>query len=94
MTWRSRSRPGSPGHASDLDAARIVLTSSVAYRRGSAGYPPYAAAKAGIVGLTRVAVAPVGAGHPGERRRAGLIETRMAEPTIAERATPTARKSR
>ena len=27
--------------------ARIVLTSSVAYRRGSAGYPPYAAAKAG-----------------------------------------------
>jgi len=70
---------------SDRDAARIVLTSSVAYRRGSAGYPPYAAAKAGIVGLARAlsrrfapailvnAVAP------------GVIETRMAEPVIAER---------
>jgi 3-oxoacyl-[acyl-carrier protein] reductase len=65
--------------------ARIVLTSSVAYRRGSAGYPPYAAAKAGLVGLTRSlsrkfapdvlvnAVAP------------GLINTRMAVDTIAQR---------
>jgi NAD(P)-dependent dehydrogenase (short-subunit alcohol dehydrogenase family) len=71
--------------SSERGTARIVLTSSVAYRRGSAGYPPYAAAKAGIVGLTRAlsrrfapdilvnAVAP------------GVIETRMAEPTIAER---------
>jgi 3-oxoacyl-[acyl-carrier protein] reductase len=65
--------------------AHIVLTSSVAYRRGSAGYPPYAAAKAGLVGLTRSlsrkfapdvlvnAVAP------------GLINTRMAVETIAAR---------
>jgi NAD(P)-dependent dehydrogenase (short-subunit alcohol dehydrogenase family) len=65
--------------------ARIVLTSSVAYRRGSVGYPPYAAAKAGVVGLTRSLsrrLAPdvlVNAVAP------GLIETRMAEPTIAER---------
>lgn len=65
--------------------ARIVLTSSVAYRRGSAGYPPYAAAKGGIVGLTRSLsrrLAPdvlVNAVAP------GLIETRMAEPTIADR---------
>ncbi len=65
--------------------ARIVLTSSVAYRRGSAAYPPYAAAKGGIVGLTRALsrrLAPdvlVNAVAP------GLIETRMAEPTIAER---------
>lgn len=65
--------------------ARIVLTSSVAYRRGSIGYPPYAAAKAGIVGLTRSLsrrLAPdilVNAVAP------GLIETRMAEPTIAAR---------
>ncbi len=69
----------------EREAARIVLTSSVAYRRGSAGYPPYAAAKAGLVGLTRSlsrrfapeilvnAVAP------------GVIETRMAAPTIVER---------
>jgi 3-oxoacyl-[acyl-carrier protein] reductase len=65
--------------------AHIVLTSSVAYRRGSAGYPPYAAAKAGIVGLTRSLsrrLAPdvlVNAVAP------GLIETRMAAVTIAER---------
>jgi 3-oxoacyl-[acyl-carrier protein] reductase len=67
------------------DKARIVLTSSVAYRRGSAGYPPYAAAKAGIVGLTRSLsrrLAPdvlVNAVAP------GLIDTRMAATTIAER---------
>jgi NAD(P)-dependent dehydrogenase (short-subunit alcohol dehydrogenase family) len=67
------------------DPARIVLTSSVAYRRGSAGYPPYAAAKAGIVGLTRSLsrrLAPdvlVNAVAP------GLIDTRMAAVTIAER---------
>jgi 3-oxoacyl-[acyl-carrier protein] reductase len=65
--------------------AHIVLTSSVAYRRGSAAYPPYAAAKAGLVGLTRSLsrrLAPdvlVNAVAP------GLIDTRMAEPTIAER---------
>jgi 3-oxoacyl-[acyl-carrier protein] reductase len=65
--------------------ARIVLTSSVAYRRGSAGYPPYGAAKAGIVGLTRSLsrrLAPdilVNAVAP------GLIDTRMAAVTIAER---------
>lgn len=64
---------------------RIVFASSVAYRRGSPDRAAYAAAKAGIVGLTRAlsrkfapdilvnAVAP------------GLIETRMAEPIIAER---------
>ena len=65
--------------------ARIVFASSVAYRRGSAGYPPYAAAKAGLVGLTRSLsrrLAPdvlVNAVAP------GLIDTRMAVPTIAER---------
>jgi NAD(P)-dependent dehydrogenase (short-subunit alcohol dehydrogenase family) len=70
---------------SDRETARIVLTSSVAYRRGSAGYPPYAAAKAGIVGLTRSLsrrLAPdvlVNAVAP------GLIDTRMAQVTIAER---------
>jgi NAD(P)-dependent dehydrogenase (short-subunit alcohol dehydrogenase family) len=65
--------------------ARIVFASSVAYRRGSADRASYAAAKGGIVGLTRAlsrkfapdvlvnAVAP------------GVIETRMAETIIAER---------
>jgi 3-oxoacyl-[acyl-carrier protein] reductase len=85
VAFSTRFARGSSDGGTGRDAARIVLTSSVAYRRGSAGYPPYAAAKAGIVGLTRSlsrrfapdilvnAVAP------------GLIETRMAEPTIAER---------
>ena len=65
--------------------SRVVFASSVAYRRGSAGYVAYGAAKGGIVGLTRSlsrrfapdvlvnAVAP------------GLIETRMAAPIIATR---------
>jgi 3-oxoacyl-[acyl-carrier protein] reductase len=65
--------------------ARIVFTSSVAYRRGSAAYAPYAAAKAGLVGLTRSLsrrLAPdvlVNAVAP------GLIDTRMAVDTIADR---------
>jgi 3-oxoacyl-[acyl-carrier protein] reductase len=66
-------------------AARIVFASSVAYRRGSPDRASYAAAKGGIVGLTRAlsrkfapdilvnAVAP------------GVIETRMAEAIIVER---------
>ncbi len=65
------------------EPARIVLTSSIAFRRGSGEYPAYAAAKGGIVGLTRSlsrrfapdilvnAIAP------------GLIETRMAAEVIA-----------
>jgi 3-oxoacyl-[acyl-carrier protein] reductase len=67
------------------EPARIVLTSSIAYRRGSADRVPYAAAKGGIVGLTRALsrkLAPyvlVNAIAP------GVIETKMAEPLIAER---------
>jgi NAD(P)-dependent dehydrogenase (short-subunit alcohol dehydrogenase family) len=65
--------------------SRLVFASSVAYRRGSADRAAYAAAKGGIVGLTRSlsrkyapdilvnAVAP------------GLIVTRMSEPIVAER---------
>jgi NAD(P)-dependent dehydrogenase (short-subunit alcohol dehydrogenase family) len=70
---------------SDRDAARIVLTSSVAYRRGSAGYPPYAAAKAGIVGLTRSLARRLAPDVLVNAVAPGVIETRMAEPTIAER---------
>jgi 3-oxoacyl-[acyl-carrier protein] reductase len=65
--------------------AHIVLTSSVAYRRGSAGYPPYAAAKAGIVGLTRSLSRRLAPDILVNAIAPGLIETRMAEPTIAER---------
>ena len=64
--------------------ARIVFASSIAYRRGSAGRAAYAAAKGGIVGLTRSlsrhwapevlvnAVAP------------GVIETAMTTGIIAD----------
>jgi 3-oxoacyl-[acyl-carrier protein] reductase len=65
--------------------ARIVLTSSVAYRRGSAGYPPYAAAKGGIVGLTRALSRKLAPDVLVNAVAPGLIDTRMAIPTIAER---------
>jgi 3-oxoacyl-[acyl-carrier protein] reductase len=63
--------------------ARIVLVSSLAYRRGSAPHTAYSTAKAGLIGLTRSlsrAYAPdilVNAVAP------GLIETRMTERLIA-----------
>jgi len=66
-------------------AARIVLTSSVAYRRGSAGYPPYAAAKAGLVGLTRSLARRLAPDVLVNAVAPGLIDTRMAVETIAER---------
>jgi 3-oxoacyl-[acyl-carrier protein] reductase len=73
------------GRTDTRDPARIVFASSIAYRRGSADRAAYAAAKGGIVGLTRAlsrkfaphilvnAIAP------------GLIVTRMSEPIVAER---------
>jgi 3-oxoacyl-[acyl-carrier protein] reductase len=67
------------------EPARIVLASSIAYRRGSADRVPYAAAKGGVVGLTRALsrkLAPevlVNAVAP------GVIATKMADPIIAER---------
>jgi 3-oxoacyl-[acyl-carrier protein] reductase len=65
--------------------ARIVLTSSVAYRRGSAGYPPYAAAKAGLVGLTRSLARRLAPDVLVNAVAPGLIDTRMAAGIIAER---------
>ena len=65
--------------------ARIVFTSSVAYRRGSAGYPPYAAAKAGLVGLTRSLARRLAPDVLVNAVAPGLIDTRMGAPTIAER---------
>lgn len=70
---------------SEREPGRIVLTSSVAYRRGSAGYPPYAAAKAGIVGLTRSLSRRLGPAILVNAVAPGLIDTRMAVTTIAER---------
>ena len=65
--------------------ARIVFTSSVAYRRGSAGYPPYAAAKAGLVGLTRSLSRKLAPDVLVNAVAPGLINTRMAVDTIAAR---------
>src|ERR1700733_8429973 len=65
--------------------ARIVLTSSVSYRRGSAGYAPYAAAKGGVVGLTRALSRRLAPDVLVNAIAPGLIETKMADPIIAER---------
>ena len=67
------------------EPARIVLTSSVAYRRGSAGYPPYAAAKGGIVGLTRALSRRLAPDILVNAIAPGVVDTSMAAPTIAER---------
>lgn len=85
VAFSTRFAQGGTNGGSERDAARIVLTSSVAYRRGSAGYPPYAAAKAGIVGLTRSLSRRFAPGILVNAVAPGLIDTRMAEPTIAER---------
>jgi 3-oxoacyl-[acyl-carrier protein] reductase len=67
------------------EPARIVLTSSVAYRRGSADRVPYAAAKAGIVGLTRALSRRLAPDVLVNAIAPGVIETKMADPIIAER---------
>ena len=67
------------------DPARIVFASSVAYRRGTADRVPYAAAKAGIVGLTRALSRKLAPDVLVNAVAPGVIETQMAEPVIAER---------
>jgi 3-oxoacyl-[acyl-carrier protein] reductase len=67
------------------EPARIVLTSSVAYRRGSADRVPYAAAKGGIVGLTRALSRKLAPDVLVNAIAPGVIETKMADPIIAER---------
>lgn len=67
------------------ESARIVLTSSVAYRRGSADRVPYAAAKGGVVGLTRALSRKLAPDVLVNAIAPGVIETKMADPTIAER---------
>ncbi|HEX2943514.1 MAG TPA: SDR family NAD(P)-dependent oxidoreductase [Rhodopila sp.] len=67
------------------EPARIVLTSSIAYRRGSADRVPYAAAKGGIVGLTRALSRKLAPDVLVNAIAPGVIETKMADPIIAER---------
>ncbi len=67
------------------EPARIVLTSSIAYRRGSADRVPYAAAKGGIVGLTRALSRKLAPDVLVNAIAPGLIETKMSDPIVAER---------
>jgi 3-oxoacyl-[acyl-carrier protein] reductase len=67
------------------EPARIVLTSSIAYRRGSADWVPYAAAKGGIVGLTRALSQKLAPDVLVNAVAPGVIETRMTDQIIAER---------
>jgi 3-oxoacyl-[acyl-carrier protein] reductase len=67
------------------EPARIVFASSIAYRRGSAERVPYAAAKGGIVGLTRALSRKLAPHVLVNAIAPGVIETKMADPIIAER---------
>jgi 3-oxoacyl-[acyl-carrier protein] reductase len=67
------------------EPARIVLTSSIAYRRGSADRVPYAAAKGGIVGLTRALSRKLAPDVLVNAVAPGVITTKMTDAIIAER---------
>lgn len=67
------------------EPARIVLASSVAYRRGSPDRVPYAAAKGGIVGLTRALSRKLAPDVLVNAIAPGVIETKMADSVISER---------
>jgi 3-oxoacyl-[acyl-carrier protein] reductase len=73
------------GRADTRDPARIVFASSVAYRRGSADRAAYAAAKGGIVGLTRALSRKFAPDILVNAIAPGLIVTRMSEQIVAER---------
>jgi 3-oxoacyl-[acyl-carrier protein] reductase len=66
------------------EPARIVLTSSIAYRRGSADRVPYAAAKGGVVGLVRALSRKLAPDVLVNAIALGMIQTKMAAPVIAE----------
>ena len=62
-----------------------MLTSSIAFRRGSPDHVAYGAAKGGIVGLTRSLSRRLAPDILVNAIAPGLIETRMTEEVIAER---------
>ncbi len=71
--------------ADPREASRIVFASSLAYRRGSPDRAAYAAAKGGIVGLTRALSRKWAPGILVNAVAPGVIVTRMTEQIIAER---------
>ena len=66
------------------DPARIVLTSSIAYRRGSTFSAAYAAAKGGIVGLTRSLSRTLAPDILVNAIAPGVIETGMTQANLAQ----------
>ncbi|MFC8507141.1 SDR family oxidoreductase [Streptomyces sp. NPDC057411] len=78
--WRAEAKAGRPV------AARVVNTTSGAGLLGSVGQGNYAAAKAGIVGLTLVAAAELGRYGVQVNAIAPAARTRMTERTFAELA--------
>jgi len=71
--------------ADPREPSRIVFASSIAYRRGSPDRAAYAAAKGGIVGLTRALARKYAPEILVNAIAPGVIVTRMTEPIIAER---------
>jgi len=68
--------------ATDSTSA-IVLTSSIAYRRGGIDHPAYSAAKGGIVGLTRALSRKLAPEIRVNAVAPGVIRTRMTDQIIA-----------
>ena len=66
-------------------AGRIVLTSTLAYRRGGVEHAAYSAAKGGIVGLTRALSRKLAPDVRVNAVAPGVITTRMTDEIIAER---------
>ncbi len=77
VAFRTRADPREP--------SRLIFASSVAYRRGSADRASYAAAKGGIVGLTRALSRKYAPDILVNAIAPGLIVTRMSETIVAER---------
>ena len=75
VAWQARRTPERTGS--------LVLCSSVAYRRGTAGRVSYSAAKGGIVGMVRALSREFAPGTRVNAVAPGLIRTRMTEELVS-----------